>query len=241
MANELLNYDPVFQMPRGVNVMGSYFRGLVTLVAVAALPAFADVTNGQFLNGGNDPFSTYYAGDATSIPGWAVTAGVLDPTQGSVDWIGNYWQAPPPGGHSVDLDGLTPGGISQTLTLAAGSYVLSFYLSGNPDGPPPAKALLVTAGGSSQNFTYTLTPSSSESNMGWTLESLAFTTAGGSTTVAFQSDDLASEGNSLPAYGPVVGGVSLTQVPEAGFYAYAAALGLGLSGFLMLFRRQRQA
>jgi hypothetical protein len=73
------------------------------------------------------------------------------------------------------------------------------------------------------------------------LESLAFTTAGGSTTITFQSDDPTSELNTLPAFGPVVGAVSLTQVPEAGFYAYAAALGLGLSGLLMLFRRQRQA
>jgi choice-of-anchor C domain-containing protein len=215
---------------------------VIALAAVGAWPALADIDNGTFLTPpSGSPFVDLSSG-STDIPGWLVIGGTLDPTGGSVDWINNYWQAPPPGGYSVDLDGFTPGGISQALTLGAGSYVLTFYLAGNPDGPPATKTVQVTAGTSSSSFTFTLASNASESNMGWTQESYDFTTLGGPTVIAFQSADPTSEPNgALPAYGPVVGGVSLTQVPEADFYVYSTEFALCLSGLLMFVRRKRQA
>ncbi|QOZ59540.1 hypothetical protein XH86_12955 [Bradyrhizobium guangdongense] len=56
----------------------------------------------------------------------------------------------------MDLDGNSPGSISQTLTnLAAGNYAITFYLSGNPDGQPPTKTVQVgITGAGSQTYTY---------------------------------------------------------------------------------------
>ena len=206
---------------------------LVVLAAVAVAPAFADINiNGTFQPGPGDAFSTIFASNTfaqTSLTTyWTVTVG-------SVDWIGSYWVPPTQtGGYSVDLDGNAPGGIAQTVGLSAGSYILNFFLSGNPDGLPTTKTVDVTAGSSSQTFTYALTGSNTESNMLWAPESLTFT-ASGPTTIAFTSLDSASP------WGPALAGVSLTQVPEAGFYSYSAAFALGLIGFLMLIRRKRQA
>src|SRR5207253_2366866 len=97
-----------------------------------AVPAQANlIANGNFASTcASATFCTYYAGDSTDIPGWTVT-------QGSVDLITGYWQAPPSGGNSVDLDGLyQAGGLAQTsfATVSGAEYTVSFYLSGNPDG-----------------------------------------------------------------------------------------------------------
>jgi hypothetical protein len=90
---------------------------LAVLAAVMVLPASADVQNGQFLPlGGPDPgvYLTVPNSSGITIPYWTVT-------QGSVDWIGTYWQQPPTGGNSVDLDGYyAAGGISQHIVTTVG-------------------------------------------------------------------------------------------------------------------------
>jgi hypothetical protein len=95
---------------------------------------------------------------------WTVTGSGSGPFgQAGVDLIGGYWAAPTPGGGSVDLDGFAPGGITQSIAnLAAGSYLLSFYLSGNPDGWPATKTVEVTIGNVVVPFTYTLTSANSQ-------------------------------------------------------------------------------
>jgi hypothetical protein len=110
----------------------------------AVSPAMADLSNGNFLTGTNSPgaFETLTTGSMV-LTDWAIS--------GSVDWIGTYWAAPKAdgsaGGGAVDLDGfMATGTISQTVTTVSGqAYTLSFYLSGNPDGPPPIKNLTVSA------------------------------------------------------------------------------------------------
>ena len=73
-------------------------------------------------------FEQLNAGD-TSLDGWTVEAG-------SVDWVGTYWPAQD-GSMSIDMSGLEPGTLSQTFATTIGSnYTVSFYLSGNPAGPP---------------------------------------------------------------------------------------------------------
>lgn len=221
------------------------FAGLV-------IPAFADVPiniNGTFQPGPTPSgviFDTIVAGGTIGgggNPTWTVTDGSNDPGDGSVDWIGSYWNPPPatPGGYSVDLDGLNPGGIAQTITTTVGeTYQLSFYLSANPDGPPDPKGLQVTAvvatGDSSANFSVPI--GTSEPNLTWTAESIQFVASTNSTTIAFTSLDPATEGGLLPAYGPVVGGVTLTAVPEAGFYSYSL-FAASMAGLLMFVRRKR--
>src|SRR6185437_3576563 len=111
---------------------------ILVSAAVIAIAGFAaSAANAAIIVDGDftatpevDPFQTLSSG--ASFGPWTVTSG-------SIDLIGNYWQAPPTGGHSVDLDGVAPGAISQTFTAPAGTYELSFYLSGNPDGSPSTK------------------------------------------------------------------------------------------------------
>src|SRR5207244_8975944 len=87
----------------------------------------------------SSPFETLPAGST------ALTDGTID--SGSIDWIGSYWPAAD-GSRSIDLNGNETGAISQTLTTTIGNtYVVTFDLSGNPDGPPTAKTLTVGATG----------------------------------------------------------------------------------------------
>lgn len=212
--------------------MKKFLCFIVTLTATAVAPAFADIDiNGQFNPGGstNPPGFTTLAGGSTAIADWTVTGD-------SVDWIGNYWQAPPTGGYSVDLDGNAPGGITQSVDLGAGSYTLSYYVAGNPDGAPSIKDYSVTTGSLTTAMTFDDT-GNTKNNMGYVQETVDFTVATPSfTTIAFASTD-----NPASAYGAVIGGVSLSQVPEPGFYYQSAAYALGLSGFLMFVRRKRQS
>jgi hypothetical protein len=77
----------------------------------------AGIVNGGFETGSGDAgfggFSTL-GGGSTNITGWTVTGG-------SVDWINGYWQGAE-GDHSVDLNGLSVGGVEQWIaTTSSGS------------------------------------------------------------------------------------------------------------------------
>ncbi len=175
------------------------FCSLVLFVA-GVVTASADVQNGTFQPGGSGAFQTVNSVNNSTIPDWDVTSG-------SVDWIGTYW--PAPGGFSIDLDGNSPGTISQTDTFTPGTWVLYFFLGGNPDGPPDPKSVQVTAGASSQIFLPakgTTSPHSPD----FQEYSLAFTSTG-STTISFASLDPPG------VYGPILADVSAAQptsVPE---------------------------
>jgi choice-of-anchor C domain-containing protein len=200
----------------------------LAVVVALVVPASADiVTNGQFL-GSAGGFTTVNAGSNT-IPGWTVTVG-------SVDWIGNYWSAPV--GQSVDMDGNSPGAISQDITTVTGqTYWLSFWLAGNPDGhgnPVPAvnpKKLTVSAVNLNDSSLLSTQDYLHQWDLTWTLESFHFTATGSQTTLAFTS------GDSGGPYGPVVADI---RVPGPDFYT-EFALGLSGLGLLMFFRRKRQA
>jgi len=92
-------------------------------------------------------FEQLNAGDI-SLDGWTVDSG-------SVDWIGTYWVAQD-GSKSIDMSGTDAGAISQTFATTIGNtYTVSFYLSGNPAGPPTVKTLDVSAtGGTVDHFTF---------------------------------------------------------------------------------------
>jgi choice-of-anchor C domain-containing protein len=193
----------------------------------ALTPALAApiVTDGNFLNGFGS-FGTYYSGQTLASGAWTVT-------QGSVDQIGGYWQAPTLGGGSVDLDGFyARGGISQIIAPSAGNYRLTFYMSGNPDSGNPLKGLTASVGGTSQDFYYT-TGSNSHGDMQYDFESMLFSTAGGNIDLRFTSlDDINS------AFGAAIGGVSIAAVPEP---ITLTLFGAGLAGIASLRRRRRAA
>jgi choice-of-anchor C domain-containing protein len=211
-----------------------YNARILAAGAVMALACFAltPADAATLIADGN--FDTPLAAGSYVTYGAATSFGagnVWTVTSGSVDEIGSYWQAPPTGGGSVDLDGTSPGGIQQSFGAAAGSYDLQFYLSGNPDGAPSTKEVTVTIDGTSSNYFYTIGGNSKDS-MNYVLENLSFTSAGGANLLVFQSDDIDSP------YGPVIGGVSVSAVPEPATWTMFI-LGFGAIGWMLRSARQR--
>lgn len=200
--------------------------GVSAIVLIASSAHATGLLDGDFSSpSGGGSFVTYSSG--SSVGPWTVT-------QGSIDLIGGYWQAPTLGGGSVDLDGsYQAGGISQSFALGAGSYTLSFYLSGNPDGGSSLKSVQVSIGDALQTFTYdTSLMGNSHGDMRYVLQTLNFTTLG-ATTLSFTSLD-----NNSSAFGAVIGGVSLAAVPEPATWALML-MGFGAVGLAV--RRQRSA
>ncbi|SRR6266567_5361389 len=188
------------------------FAGVATGIAVfgsIAVTAFAAsvVSNGSFENG-TDPgvFTTVNPGD-TNIDNWSVDAG-------NVDYIGTYWQSSD-GTRNIDMNGLTPGTISQTVpTVVGGVYTVTFDLSGNPDSrplgdpyySPSNKQLAVSATGTlAQVFSYdTSVEGNTRADMRWKPESYTFVATGAQTTLTFAS--------AIPgAFGPALDNVAVAQ------------------------------
>jgi choice-of-anchor C domain-containing protein len=205
----------------------AFFTSLALLAGFAITPAVATpiVSDGDFLNGFGS-YSTISSGSTLASGTWTVTSG-------SVDQIGGYWQAPVPGGGSVDLDGFyARGGISQVIAPSAGNYQLRFFMSGNPDGGNPLKGLTASIGGVSQDFYY-MTGSNTHGDMQYAFQTMLFSTTGGIIDLRFTSlDDIDA------AFGAVIGGVSVTAVPEP---LTLTLFGAGLAGIAGLRRRRKPA
>lgn len=204
------------------------FRAAGVLALAVAIAGAANASNlvsdGNFaVPPGGGSFTTYFNGQ--SFGPWTVTSG-------SIDLIGGYWQNPTSPGGSVDVDGDSPGAFDQTIATGKGAYELTFDLSGNPDGGPTTKTLQVTVGNATQVFTYVLN-GNSHSDMMYVPESLKFATSG-PTTLTFTSLDVDSP------YGPVVGNVSVTSVPEPASWTLML-LGAGALGGALRARRSRTA
>lgn len=209
--------------------MTRFSRMMLSAAAVALLPVAAHanlISNGTFSAPGcaSSTFCTYSTG-ATDITGWTVTGN-------SVDLITHYWQAPPGGGNSVDLDGNGQGGVASSTfaTTNGGEYVLTFDLSGNPDGSLGPHTVQVDVDGTIHDFTFdTATAQNSHGDMKWVAESMTFTANTNLSTLSFTSLDPSG----MP-YGPVIGDVDI-EVPEPGTMAL---LGAGLLGMGFLGRRK---
>jgi choice-of-anchor C domain-containing protein len=202
----------------------------MALAAAGALFGSASVAQAANLVSDGD-FSNPWGGPSFVDIAAGNPIGPWNVTSGSVDLIGGYWQSPTVGGGSVDMDGDAPGAIDQVLTLGPGSYSLSFYLSGNPDGAPSTKTLDVSVGSANQVFTYTI-GANTHSDMMYQLETLPFSTSG-TTTLSFTSEDVNSP------YGPVVGGVSVSGVAEPATWAMML-LGIGAMGAGLRMSRRTQ-
>jgi choice-of-anchor C domain-containing protein len=191
------------------------------LGAASQASAASVITDGDFTSpSGGGSYVTYNGG---TMGPWDVS--------GSVDLIGGYWQAPTAGGGSVDLDGNSPGGVAQTFSAAPGDYELTFFLSGNPDGGDGVKTVDVSVGGADKVFTFTNTGATNRSDMGYVEETLKFFNSGTS-TLSFTSKDVGTP------YGPVIGGVSVSAVPEPAVWAMML-VGFGGLGVSLRSSRRR--
>ena len=201
--------------------LGAAFCAAVIVTAASSYAsANSLIADGDFSNpSGGGGFTTISAG--SSFGPWTVTSG-------SIDLIGGYWQSPTSGGGSVDMDGNNPGTIIQSfIAPTTGTYDLTFFLSGNPDGGNPLKTLDVSVGLANQIFTYT-TGSNTHGDMLYVPELLTFGAVAGLNTLQFSSlDDPSSP------YGPVIGDVSLaaTPLPSTWTMLIAGFAGLGFLAY----------
>jgi len=195
---------------------------LIAATLIVGLTAFVPVAHSANLvvdGDFTDPafsgtFQTFNAG--ATMGAWTVTSGSVNVSGGSVDQIGTYWVPPTVGGRSVDLDGASPGGISQVINLNPGQYLLTFSLSGNPDAGSSPNKLVQTSivGGLGSpvinSFSYdTSIKGNTSSNMKYDQESVLFSISGiGPTTLSFLSLDAANS-----AWGAVIGNVAINAVP----------------------------
>jgi choice-of-anchor C domain-containing protein len=204
--------------------MKTVVAGFAVCIAVlAAIETRGDniVVNGDFEQNAAYPgvMSTAGAGDSTSIHGWTVSSGDVDICRD--DQFSTHFGSN--GAYFIDLDGNQPGGIQQTLSTVPGTdYLLTFDLTGNAGNAPTIKTLTVSAGSSSQDFSYSVSPYT-----GWASRSWSFTASSTSTILGFAST---CDG----AFGPEIDNVSVIVVPEP------AALVLLAAGVLCLLAYSRQ-
>jgi choice-of-anchor C domain-containing protein len=155
------------------------------------------IENGSFESGTPDPgggFVLHSAG-STAIDDWMVTFG-------NVHHVGTYWEADN-GRNSVDLNGSITGGLAQTFTTDPGStYDILFALSGNPDGGPTEKLLLVEADGQSNNYNFDIT-GQNRSSMGWRQEIFTFVADDDEAILSFSSQVAGH-------FGPVIDSVMIS-------------------------------
>ena len=186
------------------------------------------VYNGSF-ELGTDPgsYTTVNAG-GTNVSGWTVDSG-------SIDYIGTYWTAAD-GSRSLDMNGLTAGSISQTISglLVGHQYRVEFYIAGNPDAGPSVKTLGVMASANSDTYNFDIT-GNSHTVMGWVPASFLFTADNTDVLLTFAS--LVTTGGTTQnpaAFGPALDNISISETP------IPAALPLFLSGLgLMGWLRRR--
>lgn len=204
------------------NILGATILSLGLAVPSANA---ATIINGSF-ELGTDPgagFTTEGVG-STAITGWEVGGF-------GVDYIGGYWQASD-GVRSIDLSGFSSGSLSQVLDTVIGTtYLVTFDLSGNPEGGLGNKIAVVSISGSLPDVKlYEVTAANSTTNMNWESFSYSFTAFATSSVLRFASAEYSP-------YGPALDNVSIIEdgggigatVPEPTTWAMLI-VGFGLVG-----------
>jgi choice-of-anchor C domain-containing protein len=180
--------------------LSSVVVAVVLAATVAGTTMAADVDNGGFEDG------TYTGNPATFQPLLAGATNVASWTIGGngIDWIWGLWE-PQAGTKSVDLSRAAAGSVSQSVDTVPGrTYLVLFWLAGNPDGGPTVKTLDVTAGSTAKSYSFDTT-GHGRTDMGWVRKSLAFKATAPSTTLTFGSTV-----NTF--FGPALDSVSVTKM-----------------------------
>ncbi len=218
-------------------ILGLVAFGLLATLATEVKANF--ILNGDFSNP-NVPasaFVTTFNVGSTGISSWTVISGTTNPGQGTVDLLASSFVAAPNGGQTVDLDGFSAGGISQTVTgLTVGtSYGLTFYYTNNFYGASASALVSVVNSNATPGIDGSLSISHSGATMaapGFVATTLYFTASTSIETVTFQSTDPATD-----ASGIFISNVSLNTVPEPSSIAMVGMAGMiGVGAFV---RRKR--
>ena len=201
------------------------FTVTVFLSVAAATSSLAAnlIQDGGFEQPVTSTFVDVAAPDATTIPSWNVTGGSVD----VVNAVGNGFDVGPAdeGAQYLDLNGTSPGTISQVVpTLSGTTYLLQLAYANNYNPPTSLTANVTVTGVSSILLSTSITHSSSVAgNLNWTMFSQNFTADGASATLTFASQNSGNGGVFLDA-------ISISQAPEpsteAIFFVGAAILGL---------------
>ncbi|MBV8085062.1 MAG: DUF642 domain-containing protein [Chloroflexi bacterium] len=195
-------------------------RGFVKAAAAAAcavavvamlhsLPASAAaggniLVNGDFELPAISQSFTLLPNGTSALPGWTTSGG-------GVEIIRSYWQ-PAHGSQSVNLSSSAAGAeVSQTVSTSPGArYLVSWYLSGNPQcATPPVRPVVVLWNGSQVAEPTFDVSGHSFSSMGWTLETASVTAASSKSTLSFQRS------TTITTCGIAIDDVSLTLTAPA--------------------------
>ena len=155
----------------------------------------------------------------SQLDGWTIQGdGVMDVTNKNFSDNGSTVFPVFSGNQSLDLNSLDPATMTQDLTTVAGStYHVFFALSGVPPVPQGEcphgsvldKALTVSAGTTSHDYTFSPDPSATPpNNQAFATKEFDFVATGTTTTLTFES-------TTSGCAGPIIDAVSVTLVPPA--------------------------
>jgi hypothetical protein len=161
--------------------------------------------DGDFSQAVEPPSYTTYKRGQAFAPDWLVTRHTIDFAR---DYPG--FQAPN-GACSIDLDG-TPGAGAivhgKFATKPGVNYTVTFEFSGNGDGPPTVKLILVEAAGQLAAFTWHVSGGRDASHGDYAQEQWTFAASSKPTTLSFISGDKRAR---KITHGPVVATISVTE------------------------------
>jgi choice-of-anchor C domain-containing protein len=172
-----------------------------------------------------DSFQFYYSGDP-ALPGWTITGNSVDVLRTP------RWQ-PHEGAQSLDLTGVSAGGVYQDINTEPGkSYRLSFWLAGNPEfaggtGGPPVKTMKLSWAGSDVATLEFDTTGKTNDNLGWTQHSFDLNATGTSSRLWFQS-------TTSGIAGPMIDDLNLIELGQPPAVPLPAAAVLGAIGTLFI-------